>query len=110
MCETSFGWLFTPGILCLACAVVLFPSATESSLTVASQIDKNNDAQPEHPKGHLEPLGSHRPPEGTIQTVNGFLDPKEFYTNHVLGSKPVLFKGAAHDLPAYKLWSDTYLK
>ena len=62
------------------------------------------------PRGHLKPLGHHRPAEGLITTVDGFLKPETFYKNHVLASKPVLFKGAAHDLPAYQRWSDTYIE
>ena len=62
------------------------------------------------PAGHLKALGMHSGPEGSIDQVEGFLEPKEFYDNYVSLSQPVLFKGAAKNIPAYKLWTDEYLE
>ena len=64
-----------------------------------------------HPPGHLKPMGSHRPPEGSIDAVDGFVSPQEFWEYAKgLGSKPLLFKGAAKGVPAYSLWTDDYLE
>ena len=76
-----------------------------SLLLCTSQVHPDED-----PRGHLKPLGSHQPPEGTIDSVEGYLNPDVFYKNHIRASKPVLFKGAAHTLPAFKLWNDDYLR
>ena len=47
------------------------------------------------PRGHMQPLGGHRDPDGTIKAVDGFPGPLEFYTNYVVPGVPVLFRGAA---------------
>ncbi|EDO37253.1 predicted protein [Nematostella vectensis] len=61
------------------------------------------------PPGHLQPLGSHRPAEGEVDAVSKPPSPHEFFNNYVIPGKPLLFKGAAKALPAYKLWTDEYL-
>ena len=60
--------------------------------------------------GHLEPLGSQRPTEGKIDTLDDFLDPQEFYDNYILPGKPVLIKNGARHIPAFTLWNDAYLR
>ncbi len=70
-----------------------------------ASLDKNEDIP-----GHLQPLGSHRPPEGHIDIVEGFLEPETFYTEYVHINKPVLFRGAAEEMVAFQLWDDKYLK
>lgn len=62
------------------------------------------------PIGHLKPLGSHRPSEGTVDVLDGFPDPHVFFQDYVHASKPVLFKNAARGIPAFNLWTDQYLK
>ena len=61
------------------------------------------------PKGHLEPLGSHRAPDA-IEERHDIPTPLEFWSNYVKISKPVVFRGAAKHSKAYKLWTDEYLK
>ena len=62
-----------------------------------------------HLKGHLQPLGMQGLHSG-IRTIQGFPNPEVFFENYVEKAKPVIFKGAALDHPAYKLWtSDEYL-
>jgi lysine-specific demethylase 8 len=60
--------------------------------------------------GHLQPLGLHRPPEGRVEEVGGFLNPANFYTKHVQVGKPVLFRRAAMNIPAYSKWNDEYVR
>ena len=57
-----------------------------------------------------ERFGAHRKPEGDINEVDGFLNPEEFFKQYVKPQKPVIFRGAAHNLSAFQLWSDQYLK
>ncbi|XP_077998630.1 jmjC domain-containing protein A-like isoform X2 [Glandiceps talaboti] len=63
-----------------------------------------------HPKGHLQPLGSHQPAEGHVEVLEVIPSPKQFYENYVKASKPVIFKGAAKMSPGFNLWSDDYLR
>ena len=103
-----------------AAAGALFTSVLVGLLTARSVVLADGVASSQPPKdsreikanlrGHLKQLGAHRPAEGFITTVDGFLDPETFYREHVLASKPVLFRGAARQLPAFQRWSDTYLK
>ena len=62
------------------------------------------------PTGHLQPLGSHRPPEGAIKSVEHVPTSQEFYNEYVLKGQPVIFKGAAKLSPGFQLWSDSYLR
>lgn len=66
----------------------------------------------DHPKGHLQPLGRHRPPVGSIEERASFPTPLEMFEKYVRGSKPVIFRGILEKgmLPAYKLWTDSYLR
>lgn len=61
------------------------------------------------PTGHLQPLGSHRPPEGAIKSIEHVPTPQEFYIEYVLKGQPVIFKEAAKLSPGFQLWSDSYL-
>ena len=56
-----------------------------------------------------EPLGKQSGKQALVKTVTGFLQPSDFYTNHVIPGIPVFFKGAAKSFPAFKLWTDKYL-
>ena len=62
------------------------------------------------PTGHLQPLGSHRPPEGGIQSLDFVPDPYDFFHSYVLRGKPVIFKGAAKSSKGFYLWTDEYLR
>ena len=60
--------------------------------------------------GHLKPLGGHRPSEGYIDAVDGFIEPEPFFKNYVRGGRPLLFRGAAKHLAAFKKWNDAYIR
>ena len=61
--------------------------------------------------GHLQPIGSHRPPEEHISTLSYVPNPLEFYEEYVGTQTPVLFKGAILDTPALTKWrDDEYLR
>lgn len=62
------------------------------------------------PAGHLQPLGSHRAPEGVIKSIQDVPSPQTFYNDHILTGQPVIFKGAAKLCPGFNLWTDTYLR
>ena len=64
------------------------------------------DAQP---KGHLKPLGSHCLPDAIEERID-IPDPHEFWNEYVKVSRPVVFRGAAKQSKAFKLWTDEYLK
>ena len=61
------------------------------------------------PPGHLQPLGSHKPPEGTVRTYPGFMEPDKFFHEHQQPGRPVVFKGAAVKSAALEKWNDRYL-
>ena len=67
-------------------------------------------------EGHLKPLGQgsftlgqQRPPEGHIEIIDRSPSADEFFDLYIKGSKPVVFKGLANNIPAYSLWKDDYL-
>ena len=63
-----------------------------------------------HPPGHLEPLGSHQPPLGSIDNTDLVPSSQDFFEQYALPGEPVLFKGAAKKMPAYSKWTDEYLR
>ena len=77
------------------------------TLSISASAESSTD-----PTGHLQPLGSHRPPEAVIAsvTVDKIPSPEDFFNNYVLPGKPLLFEGAAKEMPAYSLWTDVYLR
>ena len=60
-------------------------------------------------RGHLEPLGYQAggmiPVDETLRIPGS----QEFHENYVAMVKPLVFRGAAKNYPAFKLWTDTYL-
>lgn len=64
------------------------------------------------PVGHLKPIGRHRPPMASIEERGSFPTPQEMFEKYVKASKPVIFRGILEKgmLPAYKLWTDDYLR
>ena len=61
--------------------------------------------------GHMQPIGSHRPPEDNITILSYVPDPLEFYEEYMSLKKPVLLKGAISSTPAVTKWiSDEYLR
>ncbi|CAH1798269.1 unnamed protein product [Owenia fusiformis] len=57
--------------------------------------------------GHFQKFGAGRPSK-ELPSNDGFLDPKTFFEQYAIESKPVLFKGAIKESPAFKLWTDKY--
>ena len=74
-----------------------------------ARVGANYESNSTPPPGHLEPFGGHRPAEGDVDSLNAFPDPKTFFEKYVKVGKPVLFRGAAKGIPAFKLWTDKYL-
>ena len=63
------------------------------------------------PPGHMQPIGSHRPPEENLTILFYVPDPVEFYEDFVLTNTPALFKGAIAGTPAVTKWNnDNYLR
>jgi len=63
---------------------------------------RNEDDLP----GHMQPIGSHRQPEGSIEVLTHVPDPLEFYNKYMATHTPVLFKGAIAGTPALTQWKD----
>jgi len=63
-----------------------------------------------HTTGHLKPLGEQHPSMGHIEIREDFPDPITFHKEYIVGSKPVVFRGAAKKIPAFNLWTDEYMK
>eukprot|EP00112_Aurelia_sp_Birch-Aquarium-sp1_P010423 Seg2224.2 transcript_id=Seg2224.2/GoldUCD/mRNA.D3Y31 product="Lysine-specific demethylase 8" protein_id=Seg2224.2/GoldUCD/D3Y31 len=61
-------------------------------------------------RGHMKPLGSHKPPDYYADVLEYMISPEDFYMNYVVAHKPVVIKGYAKTWPAYHLWTDEYLK
>ena len=49
----------------------------------------------ESPRGHMKPLGEHRPPEIETEEIIGDLHPQEFWQKYVKPGIPLLFPGVA---------------
>ena len=60
--------------------------------------------------GHMKKLGLQRKSEGHVEILHELPTPLEFYDKYVREGKPVVFKGAAKEMPAYKNWNDEYLR
>lgn len=89
----AFSLLAVVGLVCLC---------LEPCLLLASKA--------EVPVGHLQKLGSHRPMEGRVEELDYVPNPIDFYEQYNVPGKPVILKGAARDMPSFKLWSDSYMK
>ena len=62
------------------------------------------------PRGHLEPFGSHRPAEGSIEQLDTLPSPEEFFYKYSQPGKPVLMKGVARKLPNFENLTDEYFR
>lgn len=60
--------------------------------------------------GHLQPLGSHRPAEGKIKSIDYVPTAEVFFKEYVMTNQPVIFKGAAKLSSAFNLWTDSYIR
>ncbi|XP_056021082.1 bifunctional peptidase and arginyl-hydroxylase JMJD5-like isoform X2 [Ostrea edulis] len=63
------------------------------------------------PRGHLLYFGSHQPAEGSIETLDEFPTPEDFYGIYVSPRIPVKFRHVLNPrtMPAFGLWTDDYL-
>ncbi|XP_032811225.2 tRNA wybutosine-synthesizing protein 5-like [Petromyzon marinus] len=59
-----------------------------------------------HPPGHMKPLGSHAPPEGDAWSLSAPPSASSFFRDFVSPGRPVLLRGAAARMPAYRRWCD----
>ncbi|XP_001630801.3 uncharacterized protein LOC5510344 [Nematostella vectensis] len=57
--------------------------------------------------GHLEPLGA-KNPKISLESLETFPEPKEFFEKYASKKQPVLFKGGAKLSPAFEKWTDEY--
>lgn len=55
--------------------------------------------------GHLEPLGSHMPPE-LVRRISHLPSPREFHENYVTPKTPVIIEGALRSSKVWKDWQD----
>ena len=78
-------------------------SKTTTADTTASTAEKV-------PEGHLLPIGSHRKPEGAVEVLQEFPEPRVFYEKYVIPGKPVLFKGLAKRMPTFLDWTDEKMR
>ena len=60
--------------------------------------------------GHMQPLGSHMPPE-YVKRVSDFPTPSQFVEQYLHTKQPVVFEGLIKDLDVRKKWADdNYLR
>ena len=59
------------------------------------------------PLGHLEPLGA-RSPKHSVEVIDAFPSPQEFFESFASRLRPVLIKGGAKISPAFSKWTDEY--
>ncbi|XP_065842243.1 tRNA wybutosine-synthesizing protein 5-like isoform X2 [Oscarella lobularis] len=71
---------------------------------VASRADR------EFPRGHLQPLGSHQPSEGSIRELDAIPSSETFYNDFIHSSRPVLLRNALRSSFPLEKWTDDYLK
>uniref|UniRef100_F6Z3G2 JmjC domain-containing protein n=2 Tax=Ciona intestinalis TaxID=7719 RepID=F6Z3G2_CIOIN len=64
------------------------------------------------PVGHLQVLGSHRPPSIDIDefTLDNAPKPEAFYRDYVRNGKAAIFRGAVLGSKGFNLWTDEYIR
>ena len=80
--------------------LALFPVAKPSQ----DELPSTNVASHQ---GHLQPLGSHNV-KHSVEVINDFLTPVEFFKAYAAPVKPVLIRGGAKVSLAFTKWSDEY--
>lgn len=59
---------------------------------------------------HLKPFGAHTPPDPVDEYRAGELpSPQTFWTKYVQTRRPVVFRGAGRNSPAFEKWTDEFL-
>ena len=81
--------------------------ATFLSAVVLSLLDGNFCVDPSLPAGHLKPLGANSP-KHSLEVVDGFLSPQDFFQRYASTMKPLLFRAGAKLSAAFSKWSDEY--
>lgn len=62
------------------------------------------------PVGHLQPLGSHRPPAtDLVDETAEWPSPQDFWNKYVKPSRPLILRGGAKYSRAFSEWTDEYL-
>ena len=87
---------------CCICLLYSYTIKTVISQTLPPSKDLSSNS------GHLEPLGSHSV-KHSVEIINNFPAPYEFYTNYVYSSIPVVVKNGAKRSDAFSKWTDEYL-
>lgn len=77
---------------------------------LVSRLAPSNGSHQELPRGHGEELCKHRDSEGHVDILRELPSPQEFWDQYASARKPVIFRGAAKNFPAFDLWTDQYLK
>ena len=73
-------------------------------------IDPNDEKAGKDLPGHMQPLGSHMPPE-YVKRVSGLPTPTQFVEQYLHTKQPVIFEGLIKDLDVRKKWADdNYLR
>ena len=71
---------------------------------------ENGERGGEDLPGHMQPLGSHIPPE-YVKRLSDVPTPSQFAEQYVRPKQPVIFEGLIKDLDVRKNWaSDDYLR
>ena len=55
-------------------------------------------------------FGTHDCLKINITTIHYQLSSFDFFNSFIVNSRPILFKNAARPLPAFDLWTDSYLR
>ena len=59
---------------------------------------------------HMKPFGAHKPAESVDEFLDGEVpSPQEFWGKYVKKRRPVVFRGAARNSPAFAKWTDEFL-
>ncbi|XP_035668201.1 bifunctional peptidase and arginyl-hydroxylase JMJD5-like isoform X1 [Branchiostoma floridae] len=87
-------------VLVVCVGLALVPSRSGESVGGGSSVT---------PHGHLQPIGNQVPPVGMVEVLQDVPHPRDFYHKYVKPGKPVVFKDAAKETAAFKLWTDEYL-
>lgn len=80
------------------------------SICLSQAIKIHSEDEIVFPRGHLQPLGSHRDPDNTlIDELHEIPSAKVFWEKYVKPSRAVVLRGAAKNSPAFTTWTDEYL-
>lgn len=80
------------------------------SILLSQGITIHSEDESVFPRGHLQPLGSHRDPDNSlIDELHDIPSPKVFWEKYVKPSRAVVLRGAAKNSPAFTKWTDEYL-